>query len=323
MTPAARKARYREFCATETRIPLFSRPWWLDAVAGADGWQVSLVEKGGQVLATMPYVYRKRAGFRLVKHAPLTSWLGPWFAETGGKPATRLGNEHELIAELYAQLLPYDYLQQQWGPHAGNWLPLHWAGFRQTTRYTYVLPSLADRDALWAGLQENVRREVRKAQSRAGLVIDPAPTIDEMIRLATLTYARQGRPLPYSGDFLRRLDAACVANDARSIVIARDGEGRAHAGVYIVRDDHCAYYLVGGGDPELRKSGATSLCMWSAIVEASEKVQRFDFEGSMVAPIERFFRGFGAVQTPYFRVSRMPSMLMRLRQALLVLRGKD
>jgi len=30
----------------------------------------------------------------------------------------------------------------------------------------------------------------------------------------------------------------------------------------------------------------------------------FDFEGSMLPPVERYFRAFGARQTPYLRVSR-------------------
>jgi hypothetical protein len=30
----------------------------------------------------------------------------------------------------------------------------------------------------------------------------------------------------------------------------------------------------------------------------------FDFEGSMIAPINRFFRAFGGRQAPYLRVSR-------------------
>jgi hypothetical protein len=30
----------------------------------------------------------------------------------------------------------------------------------------------------------------------------------------------------------------------------------------------------------------------------------FDFHGSMLAPVERFFRAFGARQAPYLRVTR-------------------
>ena len=64
---------------------------------------------------------------------------------------------------------------------------------------------------------------------------------------------------------------------------------------------------MGGGDPEFRNSGATSLLMWNAIQFASTVSQIFDFEGSMIESVERFFRGFGAVQTPYFSISHIRS----------------
>jgi hypothetical protein len=71
-----------------------------------------------------------------------------------------------------------------------------------------------------------------------------------------------------------------------------------------VWDRHAAYNLLGGADPQLRTSGASSLLMWESIVRARERTDVFDFEGSMLQPVERFFRSFGARQTPYLRVSR-------------------
>jgi hypothetical protein len=39
-------------------------------------------------------------------------------------------------------------------------------------------------------------------------------------------------------------------------------------------------------------------------VRARAVTDVFDFEGSMLRPVERFFRAFGSRQTPYLRVSR-------------------
>jgi len=77
---------------------------------------------------------------------------------------------------------------------------------------------------------------------------------------------------------------------------------------------------MGGADSELRNSGATSLCMWEAIKHAATVTKRFDFEVSMIEPIERFFRAFGAILMPYFRITKTPSRLLRARQALSSLR---
>ena len=73
---------------------------------------------------------------------------------------------------------------------------------------------------------------------------------------------------------------------------------------YAVWDENAAFYLLGGGDPELRNSGATSLLLWELIMRARAVTNVFDFEGSMIESVERFFRAFGGRQTPYLRVSR-------------------
>jgi hypothetical protein len=74
--------------------------------------------------------------------------------------------------------------------------------------------------------------------------------------------------------------------------------------LYVVWDPNAAFHLLSGGDPELRTSGAGSLLMWEAIMRARAVTDVFDFEGSMLEPVERFFRAFGARQTPYIHVSR-------------------
>ncbi len=305
------REQYRVLCEAEPSIPLFSQAWWLDALAGEGRWSVALVEKGGQVVASMPYVIHKRFGRIILGHPPLTQTLGPWIREVDGKQAMRLTEQKKLMQQLIAALPRYDHFCENWHFSQTNWLPFYWAGFAQTTRYTYRLPDLSDQQKLWNGLRENIRGDIRKAEGRIGLQVRTDLGVDAFVRLNIKTFERQGQDLPYSKDLVARLDDACVEKHARRIFIAEDSQGRAHAGIYLVWDQNSAYYLMGGGDPELRKSGATSLCLWEAIKFASTVTKSFDFEGSMIEPIERFFRAFGAEQTPYFTVSHTPSRLVR------------
>ena len=83
-----------------------------------------------------------------------------------------------------------------------------------------------------------------------------------------------------------------------------DEQGRLHAAAFIVWQESSAWYLAGGGDPALRKSGAHSLILWEAIRYVSQYTDTFDFEGSMIPGVERFFREFGAIQTPFFTITK-------------------
>lgn len=188
--------------------------------------------------------------------------------------------------------------------------------------YTYILRELPDENKLWSGLMAKIRTDIRKAEGRFGLEVRDDLGLDVFLELNRKTFARQGQKVPYTDELVGRLDKACEQRNCRKFFIALDSEGRKHAGVYIVWDENSAYYLMGGGDPELRNSGATSLCMWHAIKHAATVTKSFDFEGSMIEPVERFFRAFGAVQTPYFNITKTNSRLLRLRQCAKNIMGK-
>ncbi len=304
------QAAYRELCASGPSIPLFQQAWWLDATCGQE-WDVVLVRKGQEIHAALPFRRRSRRGFTVLSQPALTQFLGPWLRDTGAKKANDYSRQKDLMTELIEALPDHAHYTQSWSPAVTNWLPFYWKGFSQTTAYTYVLPDLTDADRIWKGLRENIRREIRRAENRAGISVSSEASLEDFIALNAMTFARQEKDLPYTPDYVRRLDAACTDHGCRRIFIARDGEGRAHSAAYLVWDAQNAYYLMGGSDPELRNSGAMSLCMWEAIRFAAGVTKRFDFEGSMIEPVERFFRSFGAEQVPYFRVTRTPSHLLR------------
>ncbi len=278
---------------------IFQRPWWLEAVAPGQ-WQILEVVDNGRVRASMPIVATRRRGLRQIAMPRLTHGLGPWLSPSDRKLPRRIGQEKEWLTALIDQLPPFDYFCHKWHYSMQNWLPFHWRGFESSVSYTYVLQDLQDLDDVWKGYQENVRRQIRKAANRVTVRSDLG--LDVLYQLTKKSFQRWGRRPPYSLEFLARLDEACVAQNARRCFFAQDAEGKVHAALYLVWDELSAYYLVGGADFETRNSGAMSLLMHEAIRFASTITRTFDFEGSMVEPIERFVRSFGGIPRPYFTI---------------------
>jgi hypothetical protein len=287
--------------ATACANAIFQQPWWLDAVAPGR-WRETTVERDGRVVARLPYVVRGRGRLRVLTMPPLTQTLGPWVEPSSGGPARALADEMELLAALEAGLPRAGAFVQHFSPTMLNALPFYWAGYTLEVRYTYRLDGLHAPDALWEGLRGNIRREIRKG--RRQLEIRDDLGLDRFYAVWTKTFARQGLAPSVSLAQLERLDAACAARDVRAMLFACDAAGRVHAVLYVVWDRHAAFHLLGGADPELRTSGASSLLMWEAITRAAAVTDVFDFEGSMLKPVERFFRAFGSRQAPYLRVSR-------------------
>jgi hypothetical protein len=316
------KEAYRAFCRQEASVPLFARDWWLDAAVGADAWNVAIVRREGQVIASMPYVLRSRYRLAIVTQPALTPVLGPWLRQTGGKTATQVSHEKALMQALIDQLPPFDHFAQTWHASIRNWQPFYWNGFQQTTYYTYVLPDLSDTRKVWSGFESKLRRTIHKAETAYRLEVRNDLPLDDMLALNHKTFERQGGVPPYPDAFVRRLDAACGERGCRKSFIAVDPDGVPHAGCYMVWDEHSAYGLISGADPAHRASGANSLAMWASIQYAAGVTRQFNFSGSMIEPFETYLRSFGGNHVPYFHISKTPSRLLKARQGVLSLIGK-
>lgn len=289
---------------------LFGESWWLDAVAGPGNWSEVRVESGGRLDARLPFVIRRKYGLTFLGMPPLTQCLGPYFVPTNAKYATQLARQKDLVQELISRLPPHNVFRQNFHHAAFNWLPWYWRGFEQTTRYTYILDDLHSEEDLWQGLQSNIRRELRKARDRFGLRVRTDLGPDVLMQVCQKTFQRQdSKGLPEQ--VVRRIYETCEKRGSGRSFFAVDEQNRVHATAYLVWDDRTAYYLLGGGDPELRNSGAHSLILWEAIKYSVTVSRSFDFEGSMLEPVERFFRAFGARQVPYHQVSRINNRWLR------------
>jgi len=290
---------------------IFQKPWWLEAVAPGH-WHEVTVTKGGKIIASLPYVRQTRRGFSYLIMPPLTQTLGPWLRPSTAKYANVLAEQKDLLTELIQGLPPFDYFEQNFHYSISNWLPFYWQGYQQTTKYTYVLEDIKDEQKVWNGMSPNIKTDIKKAAERFNLQVRTDLGIEDFWEINELSFKRQGKSFPYSYEVVRRLDEACQRHNARKIFFAVDPLERIHAAVYLVWDEQAAYYLMGGSDPALRSSGANSFLIWETIRFAATVTSCFDFEGSMMEPVERFFRAFGARQKPYFRVFKINSPVLKI-----------
>lgn len=302
MTP---KDKYRQLCRDEKTIPIFSKDWWLDASCGEDNWDVLIVEKGAKIAASMPIYIKQKYGIKYITQPKLSQTNGIHIRyPENQKYERRLSYEKEVMNEIIHQIEELDiaYYQQNFHYSVTNWLPFYWRGFEQTTRYTYVIEDLSNLDDVYIDFNSKVRRHIKKANELVR--IKGNLSIEEFYNINTMTFNRQNLDTPYSLELLKRLDNSCVKHNCREIFYAIDKDNVIHGVLYIVWDAAAAYCLMAGADPKHRNSEASTLLVWNAIKYSSERVNKFNFGGSIIESIERFFRPFGAVQKPYFEISK-------------------
>jgi hypothetical protein len=283
---------------------LFSKSWWLQAMS-SNRLEILVLYKGQRIVAGMPMVRLHKYGYKKICMPGFTKMLGVLFEPpTSQKYTITLSNEMRILKELVRSIPPFDNFTMNFHYSFNNWLPFLWAGYSQTTYYSYVIPDLTDLDKLWDNFSRTARTEIRKAE-KAGIKVEESENIEECIHINTLTFGRQSLSSPYHDKFVRILDDVCRRQKARKFFLARDPQGRIHSMCYLVYDSMSAYALMAGADPALRNSSAQYLVWWTAIQSMSALTRQFDFTGGSFFPnIESHLRNFGGILTPYYTISK-------------------
>lgn len=290
---------------------LFEEEWWLDAVAPQQWKAIELKDNSGCVYARFPYCEQRKFGKKVLGTPKLTQTLGIYIKDTGAKTAKRLSREKDILIEIIKNL---PNINQDFFLDSNNqyFMPFYWKRYKISPAISYRINDLSDEKKIWAGFKENIKTDIKKAQKQL-CVRDDLP-IEELITIQKKTFQRQNRKLPYDEELIRNIDKAANKRNQRKFLCAVDDENRIHAAAYFVFDERRCYYLIGGGDPELRNSGAGALLVWEGIKFAMTVSEVFDFEGSMIEDIERFFRGFGGEPITYYHVTKYKGMLYLLYQ---------
>lgn len=301
------KDAYRFFCQTAEDLPIFAQDWYLDAVCLDGNWDVVVVKKNEQIVATIPYFFKQKWGFTYSTIPLHTRHLGPYLV-----PERRgLKNEPSLYTALIEQLPKTAHFIQDFAPTVTNWLPFYWKNFKQTVRYTYIL-ELENMDAVFQNMNRRIRRNIEKAEKI--ITISHDISLEDFHTINKMSFTRQDISIYYPLESLQKLDAVLIEKKRRQTFVARDVDGNIHAVGYLVWDKTRSYALLGGINSEFRGSNAITLLIWKMICYTKEVLNLpiFDFAGSMLPQIEPSRRQFGGKQEQYFRVWKYGSSVFKM-----------
>lgn len=298
------KARYEAFCKS-AYVPIYSQPWWMDAICGSDGWDVWLYSKGDEVLAAMPYYLEERAHGLYITKAPLTQNNGIIFkgSKTSGAIASQKLQEHAInAANEFIESLGLAVYEQQYQTSFTNWLPFSWHGYSALPRYTYILNTDCELDDLWRGMSTKQRGKVKKGKKNTTQITTLPP--DEFYEHHKRIFDRQGLPCPFSFELWKKLESACRDHGCSASYAAMH-ENEVASLIFLVWDDRAVYQILGGSMPGLQKLDTYAALIWHGITIAHDMGRVYDFEGSMIERISKSFREFGGTPRLYFRIRKV------------------
>lgn len=311
------KDKYRELCKNEESITVFSTDWWLDAVCGKENWDVAIVEQNNEIIASLPFENVVKVGYRISRLPMFTQKLGPWIKYPDGlSHSKKISFEKKILSELIESLAHLQWFVQAFDYSITNWLPFYWNGFKQFTKYTYLIENISNVENVFNNFDYSKQKNIRKAEKVVKIGFDISA--DEFYKHHKKSLEKEEQKIKYSFSEFNKIYQACYKNNAGRTIFCYDKNDDIHSAIFFIWDNESAYNLVSTIDPDFKKSGSASLLIYEIIKFVSSKTKSFDFCGSMIEGVEQSFRRFGAKQIPYFQLSKVNSPIIKL---LLFLRG--
>ncbi|MBK7639262.1 MAG: GNAT family N-acetyltransferase [Bacteroidetes bacterium] len=216
--------------------------------------------------------------------------------------------EKKAMQYCISKLPSFDDFRQKFYPKIDNWLPFYWAGFEQTTRYTYIIPYEEKKD-IKSNYKDSLKRQIAKAKKGCSFEI-----VDDLLPYEALfnaTFKRQNLANPLDFKFLCQYLKTINAHGSGKCVVAKGVDNQPLAIVLVVWDNLSTYYLAGGYDEQYAQTGAMSGLFDLMIEEAQTQKRNFNFEGSMIESIEQYFRSFGAQLQPVMNIWKTNSKVLK------------
>lgn len=295
---------------------IFCRSWWLKAVCPS-GFKILTLRRNGKIIAGIPFYFKTVMKQKFIHMPKLTQTLGILLPPSlNEKYEKRLSDEMYILDTVIGNIPRFDYFSMNFHYSFTNWLPFYWAGYKQTTAYTYMIEDLTDLNRVFSNFNYSKKKNIKKAERLVTVREGLSP--EDFYTHHSMALHKQGEHISYGYDLFKRIYDAVYEHSAGKIWYAIDRQQNIHAAIFVVFDRKSAYYLISTIDPDYKNSGAATLLLRDAITYVSRYTKRFDFEGSMICGVENSFRKFGAIQKPYFIISRdnrslSIKILLRLR----------
>lgn len=301
------RQRYTVFYQDLATPPLFHHPAWLDMLCGQEKWTALFyVDNKGRDQAVLPVTRPGKLHRLLLRQPPLTPWLGPLYTEGDHRsPQQQHAFELKVMRSLAKQMPRAALTMLHFAPHSGSWLPFYWAGFRQTIRYTYQIDLTASEESLWAAIARNQRQLIRRGQEQI-TIEENGPWLDDVYQGLQATLSRNNVPVPLRPAQWQEFSSWLVSGQRGRLYTAKAPDGQPLGHVFLVWDNRTAYFLISTA-PEGRMNNNYTMptLVWHVIRQAKKQGKAvFDFEGSMLEGVGRFFRSFGALPVPYHRITK-------------------
>jgi len=279
------KTRWDQCISDAPNGLIYSFSFYLDHMA--DEWDALVLN---DYEAVMPLPTRKKWNIEYIYQ--------PLFIAQLGITGKNIGSA---TVKAFLDAIPKKFRLWECPLNYGNLFPLE--GYGMYERKNFILPLGNSYSNLQANYNENIRRNIRKAE-QYGCARNSRVSIDEVIELAG-GIERPGsmRDMDHFKNLYQLLESRNMAD-----IYGINASGELLACCVFLYSHKRAYYILVGNHPNGRISGASHALIDNFISDHAEKDLTLDFEGSDIPGIAQFYKSFGGKEEKYaaLKKNRLP-----------------
>lgn len=263
-------------------------------------------DKDDTIIGAFVVQYKRFLGKEIIQNLPYTPTISLYFNNKSKNFANNISNEKHLISILSSNFnsnlltkfaLPVGFNDLQ---------PFIWADYKVIPNYTYRIDLHQELSSISAKMSPQRRNELKKAE-KDGIVVKRNFDNNLVFDIINKTFDR--KKLKVSSHTINKILFEFANNENSFSFVAYKNE-KPIAATFCIYDQNTVYYLLGGYDNFNKHQSAGALCVWNSIQLSKELNKKiFDFEGSMLKPVERYFRDFGGDLVAYYTVNKASIIL--------------
>jgi lipid II:glycine glycyltransferase (peptidoglycan interpeptide bridge formation enzyme) len=293
--------KYKKFVSEEGSV--FNTWEWKEKVHGENLKMFGIFEDDGQ-LAGIFHLYRKKyLWMSFIKNPPYIPNTGLIYLNKSANPSSVLSVQKKITEQVVGQInaLSPDVVSIAFPPEIADMQVFFWQKFKVVPNYTYRIDLAPTVEEIEKGFSAEHRNSMKKAiKDQVEVKACSDYRIVKDLILETFRRKKESADEKLIDNILFKL-----ADSENSFAYVSMFNNKPIAASFCLRDKNASYYLLGGYSADTKHQGAGILCIYNSIVHSRELgLKFFDFEGSMIKEVERYFRGFGPELVPYYTVNK-------------------
>jgi len=294
------ETKWNEFIDESPQHSIYCQSWYLDSLCS--NWEAIIIKENGDWLAIMPLNLDSKFRLRYSVQPIFTQYLGLLFAPLELKQHKELELKRKIIKTVIG-LIPKNIriIDYNFSPKFKYFLPFVWEGYSVIPRISYQLTLKKNIEEVICNYSSRIKDDIKKS-IKNNLICFTSNDINDLIHMC---YTNSIINKKSCIRFKMLWDQIIIRKNGYCIY-AKDENNNIHCGgAFIIYKEKIIFILLSTKN-EYKKFGSTSFLINEAIKQAIDnpKIKSFDFEGSMIESIEKYFIGFNPSPITYFKIQK-------------------